>query len=203
MEDDQTGSLWSQITGECILGEMLGKKLELYPAQFSTFGAQKSNPQVQYLVKPEKGSAESVYKNYFEDRGKMGIFGTIYNDTLLDGKDLVYGIRTDNHQIAVPKMVFAEPIAHLVSIDSLQLLLISGKDTDVSCYVLPTSEKKDYKLKEGDNIVTVSIGENGARQMKFENGIQIEGEALEKFPVITVFWFAWKAFFPTSEIFEL
>jgi hypothetical protein len=201
MEDDQTGSLWSQISGECIQGELLGMKLELYPAQFSTYGAQKETPKVQFLVKPEKGPENSVYKDYFEDRGRMGIFGTMYKDSLMDGKDVVYGLRIPDRQIALPKLLFVEQSAYQVTLDTLSLLVISGENDIIAAYVLPASEK-EWKLASEGSTVIVSPLKDRPMVATFSDGIQTQGEPLESYPVITSFWFAWKAFFPTSDILE-
>jgi hypothetical protein len=201
MEDDQTGSLWSQISGECIKGEMLGKKLELYPAQYSTFGAEKEKPGVEFLVKPERGPNHSPYKDYFEDRGKFGVFGTIFNDTLLEGKELVYGLRTIDYQVAVPKSLFTNQSAYTVSLGNLDILLIAGGNGQLAGYNLPPSENSDWKLEFKNNQVIVNKGDI-KKPYIFANGAQTGGESLQRFPVITAYWFAWRSFFPDGEVFQ-
>jgi hypothetical protein len=202
MEDDQTGSLWSQISGECIMGKMLGKKLELYPAQYSTFGGQKDRPAIQFLIKPEKGPGQSHYQKYFEDRSRMGIAGNVYNDSLLGGKDLVYGIRQGNAQVAVPKSLFDKQPAYIVELGRFSLLLLAGNDGDMACYLLPYSDLNVWTLVIETDKISIWGSSGDKPWVVFENGVQTEGAALGKFPVITVYWFAWKSFFPASKIFQ-
>jgi hypothetical protein len=202
MEDDQTGSLWSQISGECINGALLGKKLDMYPAQFSTFGALKSNDAVRFLIKPEAGQDNSVYKDYFEDRARMGIFGTMSNDSLMQGKDIVYGLRTTDRQLAVPQNLFAKRPAFLVTLDTLNLIIIASDDGDVVAYRLPGATD-DWILKFDDNRITLMATGDDREAICFEEGTQIKGKALANYPVVTAFWFAWKAFFPSGTVYGL
>jgi hypothetical protein len=201
MEDDQTGSLWSQISGECIRGELSGKKLNLYPAQFSTFGVWRSDDRIRFLVKPESGPNKSVYKDYYEDRGRMGIFGTIYNDSLLDGKDIVYGVRASDYQMAIPKSLFADQAAYLASLDTLQLIVVVSTGGGIAAYNLPPAID-DWKLKFENGRIDVLMSSSDTVVFSFEEGIQVAGKPLANYPVVTAFWFAWKAFFPAGSILE-
>jgi len=202
MEDDQTGSLWSQISGECIKGDLVGESLELYPSQFAAFAAVKDRPNIHFLIKPEGGADQSVYREYFENRGRMGIFGTMYSDTLLDGKDLVYGIRGGDMTIALPQGLFEQTPAYLVTIGDSLLIVISGRNgIDVGCFRLPAPADTPVELTfaESDRIIVTS---SEFDRIVLEKGRQISGRELEPYPVITAYWFAWKSFFPTTEIFQ-
>ncbi len=92
MQDLETGSLWSQINGECISGELEGKKLSPLPALHTTYSEFKElYPEGLLLKKPEKGESGSSYDSYFADPDKLGIFGRADNFQKLDGKDKVFG----------------------------------------------------------------------------------------------------------------
>ncbi len=102
MQDLETESLWSQVSGECISGPMEGSKLKQFPALHSTYlEFKKSYPNGMLLKKPEKGEAESPYDSYFGDKEKLGIFGRSNSFTRLEGKDKVIGIRLETREVAV------------------------------------------------------------------------------------------------------
>ncbi len=72
MQDLQTKSLWSQISGECIQGPMEGKKLTILPASHTNFSQfSKDYPSGLLLKKPEKGEQSSHYEKYFADSKDM------------------------------------------------------------------------------------------------------------------------------------
>lgn len=202
MEDDQSGSLWSQISGLCLRGKYEGRELTMFASSFSTFGEMKSRPAVLFLEKPEKGKAQSHYKGYFEDRSRIGIFGTVATDNLMDAKDKIYGLRTENAQLALPVTAFADQSAQLVNLDGKYILVISDGKSEVAAFKIPINKGAplDLKLSEGKIIVS-KMGED-RRLFTFVGREQISGEAVEPFPVVTAFWFAWKAFFPMSDIYE-
>lgn len=201
MEDDQSGSLWSQISGLCLRGKYEGRELTMFASSFSTFGEMKSRPAVLFLEKPEKGKAQSHYKGYFEDRSRIGIFGTVATDNLMDAKDKIYGLRTENAQLALPVTAFADQSAQLVNLDGKYILVISDGKSEVAAFEIPTIGDKKLSLKYSGESIILSEAGGGSALFTFVGLEQASGEAVEPFPVVTAFWFAWKAFFPMSDIY--
>jgi len=201
MEDDQTGSLWSQITGECIRGELEGKKLELFPAEYATFVNAKNRHEIKFLAKPEKGPGHSAYRKYFEDQNRTGLFGHRYEDTLLHPKQLIYGLRKEDHQIAVPDTIFSAKPAYLIELDTLQIVLIRDKDNNAAAYLLPATRGFRWRLELDGQSIKILSGGDPDTVFEFRDGLQSEGKTLKSFPVVTAFWFAWKSFFPKTEIY--
>ena len=202
MADDQTGSLWSQVSGECISGKYLGRKLTPYPSAFTSFAEARNKPNVVFLSKPEKGEGQSPYKKYFENRGRLGIFGTIFEDSLLEAKDLVFGLRNDDSQIAVPSRLFGDKAAYSIDLNGVNILIISDGGSQAYGFILP--EEKDYNpVITGDNRKLI-VSNNGSStdRIVIEGGRQVEGQNLEAYPIVTAFWFAWKSFFPATRVFN-
>jgi len=64
MQDVETESLWSQISGKCIMGALVGAELELFNSSHTTFSEfVKRYPEGKVLKKPEKGNAGSYYES--------------------------------------------------------------------------------------------------------------------------------------------
>lgn len=98
MYDRKTDSLWSQILGEAIVGEMTGTKLAVLPSDQVTFGHwQKLHPQGQVLSR-ETGAARfygsDPYGDYYTDNSAIS-FPVGKLDNRLQPKDFVLGIIVD------------------------------------------------------------------------------------------------------------
>jgi hypothetical protein len=94
MYDRKTDSLWSQVLGESIKGEMAGTKLEKIPSTIVKFGNWKQeHPQGQVLSKDTDFSRDynnSPYENYHQTEAVY--FPTKSKDGRLDKKELILGI---------------------------------------------------------------------------------------------------------------
>ena len=180
MQDLETKSLWSQISGICIWGEMEGTKLKTVPFSHTTFGAFKIKyPNGKLLKKPTDSTDKidgSSYDSYFADKERLGIFGRVDNFKRLAGKDKVYGIRFENSEFAVSEryltkngyaMIVSESMRVYVTFDSASLT--------AAAFALPDS-------------------------LKLAGKIEINNQTAKAFPVISAYWFAWVSFFPETEL---
>jgi len=71
MQDEQTGSLWNHITGECFEGEYQGTTLSMIPVVQTTWAEwAKAHPDTRVLKKNEEVTA-SRYQNYFDDKERI------------------------------------------------------------------------------------------------------------------------------------
>ena len=99
--DRETGSYWSQITGEAIRGPLTGHKLSELPSEVTTWGQwRRAHPDTLLLVS-ESGPRGSPYANYFSDPDKLGVLGTRNPDPRLPGKTWVWGIAEGKEAVAL------------------------------------------------------------------------------------------------------
>lgn len=115
MQDLETGTLWSHVTGEALEGELAGTRLEVVPgvqADWGTWSA--AHPSTRLLAKSEPVSA-SRYQQYFDDPEKAGLFRGNWLTGRLPGKTLVHGV----HAAGVAVAVTAERLAGGESLDVL------------------------------------------------------------------------------------
>lgn len=202
MEDDQTGSLWSQVSGKCLRGKYKDRELIMFASSFSTFGELKDRPGVQFLEKPEKGEAHSPYKDYFEDRSKLGVFGTVGSDSLMAPKDKIYGLRSELTQLAIPVSAFDDKTARLITFDKKYILLISDGQAEMAAFNIPAAAGAKINLNVSEDKISLTTSSKDQPLYTFINGQQTSGDRLESFPVVIAFWFAWQAFFPMTEIYK-
>lgn len=101
MQDKETNSLWSHITGECLEGELLGVVLEQIPSVQTTWAQwQAAHPGSRVLKKSEEIKS-SHYQKYFDDPERTGLFRTFWLEDRLPGKSIVFGITMGPHSLAV------------------------------------------------------------------------------------------------------
>ena len=202
MQDLQTGSLWSQILGECISGSEENKKLKQFPASHTTYGEfKKLYPDGRLLRKPELGEAGSHYDEYFANTEKLGIFGRIDDFERLAAKDKVFGLRLGDREVAVAEshletngwaMVTAEPAPVLVTFDASGGTAAAFDLGGLSEEIVSELSIKDDRISSA-NSQTIWHARTGKL-------IEGEGQDLNVIPTMSAFWFAWASFFPTTEL---
>ena len=177
MQDLETKSLWSQISGICIQGEMEGTKLKQVPSSHTTFAAfKKQYPNGKLLKKPTDSQVGSTYDSYFADKDKLGIFGRVDNFKRLAGKDKVYGIRFENSEFAVAESYLTKNGYAMIESESMRVYVtFDSASLTAAAFALPDS-------------------------LKLAGKIEINNQTATAFPVISAYWFAWVSFFPETEL---
>jgi hypothetical protein len=202
MQDLETKSLWSQVTGECISGTLEGKRLEQIPAMHTTFKEfQKLFPDGVLLRKPEKGDEGSPYKGYYADSTKLGVFGRVDNFTLLPAKSRVFGLRIGHSQIAIAEDYLAQNgFALIPNVSPPMVVSFDSETNTVAAFTTPKggSMNIDNLGIEGHNLKLP----NTNIMWQARTGKVVSGKVgdLEMVPVVTAYWFAWKSFFPETVV---
>lgn len=106
MYDRETGSLWSQVTGECIEGELLGKQVAPLDAVLVPFREwAERHPESMVLVRAGRGQSASRYASYAES-DRLGIFGTQAKREELPQKEVIQGVAYGNASVAIVSSAF-------------------------------------------------------------------------------------------------
>jgi hypothetical protein len=202
MMDVQTKSLWSQVSGESISGNLVGKKLTQVPAMHTTYGQFKMlYPNGSLLKKPEKGSEGSRYASYFADRNKLGIFGRANKFQKLDGKEKVLGIRFGEKEVAVSEKYFIENSHALITdVSPPVILTCESEGKTFAAFSLKDLSAEDLKQLEISKHKIKHPGKNIAWNACTGKVLSEKGEDLSMVPVVTAYWFAWVSFFPDTDL---
>lgn len=202
MRDRQTGSLWSQVSGICILGPMEGTVLVQYPAFQTTFKEYKKQyPSGLVLKKANKGKRGSNYDTYFADKTRLGIFGRIDNFSRLGAKEKIFGLRLETREVAVSKLYLFRNHYRIINIEMDRILINYNPDTEtVTAYYLPQSRtEQNLEFQVTDSTIS-QVSSDLIWSLSKGQVIKGSGRALRPVPVITAFWFAWVSFFPQTEL---
>ncbi|MBD3299447.1 MAG: DUF3179 domain-containing protein [candidate division Zixibacteria bacterium] len=203
MQDLQTESLWSQISGECISGALKGTTLQLLPSFHTTFAEfRKQYPNGLVLEKPERGGPRA-YARYFNDPDKLGIFGRANTFEQLPAKSLVYGLRLDDGAYAVSEQALESNTAVVLNNASPPVVVLSSGDaSSAHAFHLPATLDTDHlDLTLEDGVLTTP---NSDHQWDAFTGAGLNDASpdLKTAPLISAYWFAWASFFPDTRLQE-
>ncbi len=202
MQDLETGSLWSQIDGECISGELKGKKLSSLPALHTSYSQfRELYPEGLLLRKPEKGESGSQYDSYFADPDKLGIFGRANNFQKLDGKDKVVGLNLGKRQIAVSEdYLIRNGLAVVSGTEPPVIVTYDHEGRTVAAFALRDHSQADLEnIRIEDNALFLP-GDNAVWDSRTGRAKSGDADQLDQIPAISAYWFAWISFFPDTEL---
>lgn len=206
MYDRQTDTLWSQILGQAVKGELAGTRLEPLTATQTTWSNWRElHPDTLALDKGYRG-ARDPYTGYYRS-GRAGVIGETRKDDRLPTKELGIGLivngqpayypfsrlakeRVVNDTVAgQPLLVIFKPEVATALIFSRevggQVLTFSAEDTESSQFILVDAE-------------------TGSRWVTWTGGAlegPLEGTSLERMPATTSFWFGWKDWHPDTYVY--
>jgi hypothetical protein len=204
MQDKETGTLWSHITGEALDGPHEGAYLETLPSVQTTWAEWFEEHPDTRVLKKEHEVLGSRYEKYFRDPDRAGMFRVEWLKDRLPGKSIVYGISRGPFSVAILRdRLETEPLIHTrVGEDSLVVYL--GDDGGVRAFVSATGTSAlSFHLHEGSG--GISDAETGSAWDLKEGrstGGPHTGSILEEVKVLPIFWFAWSNFYPRTEIID-
>ena len=207
MYDRQTESLWSQLLGEAVAGEMQGTKLTFLPSWHMTWQEWKGlHPDTVALRKGFRGQRDP-YTGYYQS-GSAGVVGETYRDDRLTAKEFVVGVELENQAIAYPFRVLSrQPVIN----DR-----VAGRDLLVVFEADQTATGVVYERRVNGRTLTFSqTASDPFRLVDAETGSTwdalrgeavngpLMGEQLSRVKSTTSFWFGWKDFHPDTDVYGL
>ncbi len=221
MWDDVTESWWQQITGEAIMGDLTGTRLEMLPSSIISWEDYRvASPEGSVLsLENEYGFPPEAYINPYvgydtPNRRPFLFDGQI--DDRLPPMERVVGLTVGEVAVAYPFMTLAEErVVHdTVNGQEVVVLWFAGTTSALDQRVL--AESRDVgsavafdPVVDGERLTLRRDGErfvdeaSGSEWNNLGEAISgpLAGARLE--PVIHAnhFWFAWAAFYPETEIY--
>ena len=219
MWDDGTTTLWQQLTGEAIVGELAGTQLDFIPTSIVAYGDVVENFPDALSLSRETG--------FSTDYGTNSYLGYSSSTTpfLFDGEpdprfpalSRVVGVTIDGEEKAYPFETIAVELAINDELAGTPIAVLWGGDT---ADALDTQSIADgeaigsglaFDRRVGDRLLTLaSAGEDrftdaetGTTWTLLGQGIDgpLAGEQLQPVTHRNEFWFAWAAFFPDAPVY--
>ena len=220
MYDRQTGTLWNQLTGEPVLGELVGQDLalDLLPIVLTSWEDwQNQHPDTLVVDEntgfPRNYAAGAAYGNYFASSETM--FPVAQRSDLLPAKEQIYALRVAGTPKAYPLQTLAAESVLNDSIGGTNLLLVAPRgvvqvDGD-NQYVGPVTyqaggevrafERGERQFSPGADEDSL-LDEAGNEWLVTEEALLgPDGATLPRIPGHLAYWFGWYAFFPETLIY--
>lgn len=213
MYDRATRSLWTQPTGEAVLGQRTGTVLEVVPAGLVPWAeARRTHPDVTVALadRSELDSATNPYEGYDTSRSPF-LFDGVIDERLppfervagvsFGGEPTAYAFSLLERERVVAETVGGQPIVVLWAPGSASPLdtrdLTAGRDVGASGVFDPRIEGRELTFEP------VDAGEFRDRETGstwtlggLATAGPLAGQRLTRLPSQDAFWFAWSAFTP-------
>ncbi len=206
MYDRQTNSLWSQLLGEAVQGEMVGTKLEFLPAWMTTWEEWKAlHPNTLALDKGGRRGSRDVYDFYYTSND-AGVIGETNFDDRLETKQFVVGVEIGETAVAYPFSVLNEQpvINNTVAGEPILVFFDPPSAAGVTYSRHLDGQTLTFRLAESPR--TLTDAETGSIWDAFSGTATagpLAGQTLERVKSTVVFWFGWKDFHPETAVYGL
>jgi hypothetical protein len=207
MYDEATLSLWSNLTGEPVVGPLVerGIALPVLPVTVTTWGDWKGRHPKTSVVSLETGysrdySPGAVYGKYFASPDTM--FPVWKRDGSLEPKTWIFALRHGTAARAYPlELLFRERVVNDAVGPLPVVLLADPKNRSVRAYSRGTRV-----FSEGPSAEELAEPAVGSLWKVEEEALlpraSLTASALPRFPGHHAYWFGWYAFFPDTTLYE-
>ena len=203
MQDQETGSFWSHVTGEALLGPLQGTHLEALPAVQTTWREWLAAHPDTRVLKKDRDYLFSAYEAYFEDPLKTGIFRTHWLMDRLPGKTLVHGVRLGESALAVPDSLLREGEFLQTQLGNRPVVVFRARDGGVRAFLAGDRASTLHFFRSAEGKI-LDRETNSVWDLEFGQCVEgpLKGKRLRYLPTTAAYWFAWSTYFPNTEVAE-
>ena len=201
MQDRETGSAWSQVTGRAIDGKAKGAQLQKMQAVETTWASWFAGHPETVVLKKSEEVLDSHYRSYFEDPESMGVFRGQWLTERMPGKTLVFGLSVGLHAAALTDDALEGGRLVAVDLGGTPVVVMRGADDGVRAWI-PRSGGTDLELTADPKGGVVRDADGSTWDLvsgRCSSGPRA-GESLESVAVTPVYWFAWSNFYPNTKV---
>ena len=218
MWDRQTQSWWQQLTGEAIVGDLVGEQLAFVPTRLISFGDfRKSFPEAQVLSREtgfNRPYGRNPYAGYDSSPSPFLFAGE--PDPRLKAADRVVAVDLNGEFVAYPYQVLAEKQVVADQVGGEEVVVFWQSGTTSALDQSSIADSKDVgaaavysPILEGQTLTFTWDGAGFVDEQTNSRwnilGEAVEGELAGKqlTPILHAnhFWFAWAAFRPDTRIY--
>ncbi len=203
MYDHATKSMWSTLTGEPVVGKLVGKGIQLQQLQVvtTTWGEWKRRHPTTTVLSLDTGhrrdyGAGVAYRDYFATDQLM--FGVPFADKRLKNKQEVLALRFDDaaeKQLAIDASYLRKhPIYH-DRLGEQEFVVLTDRSGANRVY---DTQGIRFEKWDGDR---QAIDQQGGTWTVDEAGLtNAQGKVLSRLPAHRAFWFGWHAAYPETRL---
>jgi hypothetical protein len=206
MYDRETGTLWSQLLGEAVDGEMVGAKLTFVPSWLMTWEEWKEmHPETVALDKDSRRGSGDVYDSYYASENAGVIGRTIFDDRLYV-KEFVIGVELQDAAVAYPFSVLNdEPLVN-DSVAGADLLVAFDAQSGAGAVFNRAIDGDVLTFRPNADQATMTDDQSGSTWERLTGKAvdgPLSGAELERVKSFASFWFGWVDFHPDTLVYGL
>jgi hypothetical protein len=207
MIDEETGSWWQQISGECILGPLRGKRLQRIASDEVTLAVwRREHPESTIVRFDPRYRHRYAAPDWEKEVSRVGLAGTWDSRSPLPPRELVVGLEVNGKAVAYPLEVVRQhsPIPHLAG--GSPVLIVMGADgrSIRSFSRRLDSQVLEFYRKVGANEIALIDTLTGStwdfRGCAVDGAMR--GKCLDRIQNITEYWFDWLRYHPSTGVYR-
>ncbi len=205
MQDRKTKSLWSQATGQAVMGQRKGTALSMRPSLTITWADFKSAYPEGSVLSSHTGVTRDYthdpYGNYHTSNAVL--FPVRHVDPWLDMKTLVFGYATQNGQRAYPTDLIQQAVTSNDTIGGNAICLFwDAKLKTVRGYRRdPNGTPLTFNKWDNNQFIDVETNSVWNADGQAVSG-SMRGTTLAPIVLQNSFWFSWAAFYPNTLVYK-
>jgi hypothetical protein len=207
MRDDETGSWWQQVTGECILGPLKGRRLKSFDHDELTFETWKAEGARGRVLRPDpRVEARGQYAppDWERSVGRMPVATTLGdpNETL-DARTLVVGVEAGGKAKAYPLTALEKQNPVADTLGGVPLLVILGEDGKSVRAFDRRVDGRTLELFLKPNTHTLLDTLTGS-EWDFTGAAvagELKGKRLGRLRPLKDYWFDWRLYHPDTGVY--
>jgi hypothetical protein len=209
MRDEETGSWWQQVSGECIFGPLKGRKLKLFDHDELTYATWKREGEGGRVLRPDPKilAAKGYYAADWEKRMEGVPVATTLADPneTLPARTLVVGVEAGGRAKAYPVDALAKQNPVLDQIGDAPVLVLlaqDGKSVRVFDRRLDGRALEFFQRPDTRELVDAETGSTWDFTGAATSGA-LNGKRLARIQPVKDFWFDWKKYHPETAVYLL
>jgi hypothetical protein len=207
MFDEETGSWWQQITGECLLGPLKGKRLQrIFSDEVTLAVWRREHPEseaVRFDPKHKNGYAPPDWERRIS---RLPVTVPLDPSSPLAPRDLVVGIDLDGRAVAFPLPILRRQSPVNTQLGARPILVaIAADGNSVRSFVRQVDGKVLDFYRKPDVAVFTLIDSATGSEWDFSGRATLgplAGRSLERVQNITEYWFDWKRYHPATTVYR-
>lgn len=209
MRDEETNSWWQQISGECVLGPLKGRRLRLFDHDELTYATWKREGDAGRVLRPDpKLLAENQYAPAdWEQRMQRVPVATTLTDPNagLPARTLVVGVEAGGASKAYPLDALARQNPIIDQIGEMPLLVLlaeDGKSVRVFDRRLE-GRALEFFLRPGTNALLDAATGSAWDFTGTATSGTLAGQRLTRIQNVKDYWFDWRKYHPETGVYLL
>ena len=204
MRDEETGSWWQQVSGECIAGPMKGRALNPLAHDELSFAVWKREQPEGRVLRPEERVANKYAPADWEERvGRMPVVTPASAEDEMAPRALVIGVQIGEESKAYPVSKIQPSAPVLDTLGGVPIVILMDDDRkSVRVFErrVDGSALEFYTKPNSSQLIDAGTGSLWNFEGKATSGA-LAGRQLRKVKMLSDYWFDWKTYHPDTAIY--